>query len=158
MNSIEHRIQNSHLITDIFGYWPSFHDAEVISFEMFRGARDLNEPVFRAKLHVFEMTKEVDGRGFFVLKDHTEVTFLFRGIDESYVKWFNQQNALQELAIIDICSRQLEKLEFEVHFVSAFGVEAEFKCKSIEIQDVMPMEPQNISFSPRGSAAKLEGK
>ena len=157
MHSVEQKIQNSQLLTGIFGYWPSFHDAEVISFEMFRGSENANEPLFKVKVHVFEMTNQVDDRGFFVLKNHSLVTFLFRGVDESHIKWFNQQNVLQELAIIDISSRQLENLRFDVHFASAFGIDAEFKCKSVEIQAVEPINQEKISFFPR-SAAKLEGK
>ena len=154
MDAIENKIENGHLLTDIFGYWPSFHDAEVISFEMFRGPQNVPEPFFRVKLHVFEMTNEVDSRGFFVLKNHSFVTFSFRGVDESHVKWFNHQNALWELAIVDISSRQLEHLKFEIHFASAFGVEAEFKCRSVAVEAVDSIDPRDMSVFPGQSAPR----
>ena len=133
MDAIERKIGNSNSLTDIFGCWPSFHDAEVISIELQRAQGGLSEPTLTAKIYLFEMTSKVDERGCYVLKNHTIVTFSFKGIDESCLKWFNQQNSLWELAILDISSRQLEKLKFQVHFSSSFGVEAEFKCRAIEI-------------------------
>ncbi len=134
MDAIEKKIKNSNLLTQVFGRWPCFHDAEVISFEFFRDA--VSEPNVRAKLHVFEMTSEVDQRGFFVLTNHKIATFLFSCIDQSSVSDFNQQNVLMDLAIADISSRQLDSLKFEVHFASSFGIEASFKCRAIEVEAV----------------------
>ncbi len=147
-NSIADKIEHSKLLTDVFGRWPSFHDAEVVSIELFRESKGVSEPNLKAKIHVFEMTSEVDDCGFYVLKNHVLVSFLFRGIDESEVTGFNQQNVLWDLAITDISSRQLERLRFEVHFSSAFGVEAEFKCRSVEIESVEPI-PREDSVFPR---------
>lgn len=149
MSNIANKIEHSKLLTDVFGRWPSFHDAEVISLELFRESKGVSEPNLRAKIHIFEMTSEVDDRGFYVLKNHVLVTFLFCGIDESSVTGFNQQNVLWDLAIIDIGSRQLEHLKFEVHFSSSFGVEAEFKCRSVEIESVEPIGSREDSAFPR---------
>src|SRR5260370_16290981 len=140
MSSIAQKIHYSHLVTDIFNSWPSFHDAEVISIEM---QRELNgsEPNVVARIYLFEITPEVDDHGYYVLRDHVIVTFAFKGIDESLVKSFNQQNVLRELSIIDISSRQLENLRFAVHFSSSFGVEAEFKCTTEEVLSVEKTDP-----------------
>jgi len=149
MEAIEQKIQNSHLLTYIFGYWPSFHDAEVISIELQRAQEALDGPTLRARIYVFEMTKEVDERGYYVRKNHTIVEFLFRGLDESFIKSFNHQNCLWELAISDISARQLEKLKFQVHFASSFGMEAEFKCAAIQIVQVSRTSPHEIESFPR---------
>jgi hypothetical protein len=136
MEAIEQKIHNSHLLTDIFGYWPSFHDAEVISIELQRAQEELEGPTLRARIYVFETTKEVDDRDYYVRKNHAILEFLFKGVDESIIKSFNHQNCLWELTILDISARQLEKLKFQVHFASSFGVEAEFKCAAVEIVQV----------------------
>jgi hypothetical protein len=136
MDGIEKKIKNSNLLTQFYGRWPSFHDAEVVSFELFRDAINLSEPNIRAKIHVHEMTSEVDQHGFFVLKNHKNAVFLFTGIDECSVSGFNQQNVLMDLAIIDISSRQLESLQFEIHFSSSFGIEASFKCREIKVEGI----------------------
>jgi hypothetical protein len=155
MTNIADEIKQSNLLVDIFGRWPSFHDAEVISIELFRDPSKVSEPNLRAKIHVFEMTPEVDDRGFYVLKNHVLVTFLFRGIDENTVKEFNQQNVLWELAIVDISSRQLERLRFEIHFASSFGVEAEFKCRSVEVETVACFTPgENDEDLPRQTGTR----
>ena len=45
MTNIETRIDGSEKLTRIFGYWPSFHDAEVIELNFWRG--DVNPEVER---------------------------------------------------------------------------------------------------------------
>jgi hypothetical protein len=42
MDDLVNLIEGSQKITDIFGYWPSFHDAEIISFHLWRGDVDSN--------------------------------------------------------------------------------------------------------------------
>jgi Immunity protein 50 len=141
-SNIADKIEHSKLLTDVFGRWPSFHDAEVVSLELSRESKGISQPNLKARIHVFEATPEVDSQGFYILKNHVLVSFLFSGIDESTVTGFNQQNVLWDLAIIDISSKQLEYLKFEVHFSSSFGVEAEFKCRSVEVESVKPIGPQ----------------
>jgi Immunity protein 50 len=154
MTEIADKIKNSSLLTDIFGRWPSFHDAEVISIELFRDPNGTNEPSLRAKIYVFEATPEVDSRGFFILKNHVLVTLIFRGIDDNSIAGFNQQNVLSDIAITDISSRQLDQLRYEVHFPSLFGVEAEFKCRAIEIEAVEPFAPREERSAPKAGAYK----
>jgi hypothetical protein len=135
---IESKIQNSHLLTDIFGRWPSFHDAEVLSIVLDRdGARPFT-PYLQATIHVFEMTSQIDVRGSYVLKNHVAVTFRFIGIYELRLEGFNQQNVLQGLSIHDVSDRQLERIKFEVSFDGIFGVSAKFQCNSIGIESVEP--------------------
>jgi hypothetical protein len=154
MPNIADKIEHGKLLTDIFGRWPSFHDSEVISLELFRDPKDTNEPSLRAKIYVFEATPEVDNRGFFILKNHVLATLIFRGIDDNSIAGFNQQNVLSDLVIVDISSRQLDQLKFEVHFPSLFGVEAEFKCRAIEVEAVEPFGPREDTAFPRRSAPK----
>ena len=59
-------------------------------------------PYLEAKIHLFESTKEVDSKGFYVLKNHTLVTFRFTCISLEYLKWFNHQNVLSHLDISEI--------------------------------------------------------
>jgi hypothetical protein len=70
------RIKNEKALTDIFGRWPSFHDAEIISIYLDRSGQD--GPSLEAKIHLFEMTNRVDAKGYYVLKNHILVTFRFR--------------------------------------------------------------------------------
>jgi Immunity protein 50 len=151
MSGIEDKIRGSQLLTNIFGHWPSFLDAEVISFELKRDAAGVSEPWIRSKICLFEMPREIDGKPVPVPRNRVHATFLFAGIDELSLAEFNQQNALRDLFMHDISSRQMEKLKFEVHFDSSFGLEARFKCRNIEVETVVAAGPRDDAPLPRQS-------
>ena len=154
MSNIADRIHGSHLLTDIFGRWPSFHDAEVISMELCRNLTGIAHPTLKTRIHAFEMTSEVNDHGYYVLRNHVLVGFVFRDIDELSMNGFNQRNALWGLEIVDISSRQLELLQFEIHFASSFGVEARLKCRAVEIESVEPFAPEVNENLPKQSGAR----
>jgi len=54
------RIENSEAITSLFGYWPSFHDAEVIQISISRFSEHGGAPSLSADVHVFEMTRQLN--------------------------------------------------------------------------------------------------
>lgn len=63
-------------LTNIFGRWPSFHDAEVLELNFWRGNVQPDEgvydfPVLMLKIHVWELTNKVDPKGYLVLRYHT---------------------------------------------------------------------------------------
>jgi hypothetical protein len=136
--SIESKIKNSHLLTDVFGRFPTFHDAEVLRITLDRGQAQPFSPYLQATIHVFEMTSQVDEQGRYVLENHVAVTFKFIEIYKLSLEDFNQQNVLQGLSIEDISERQLERIKFEVSFDGIFGVTARFQCNSISIETVEP--------------------
>jgi hypothetical protein len=135
---IESKIQGTHLLTDIFGRWPSFHDAEVLRITLDRGETQYFSPSLQSKIHVFEMTSQIDAQGRYVLKNHIAVTFRFSGVYELHLEDFNYQNVLQGLNIADISERHLEGIKFEVSFDGIFGVSAKFQCDSISVESVEP--------------------
>ena len=135
---IESKIQGSHLLIDIFGRWPSFHDAEILHIALDRGETQSFSPSLQSKIHVFEMTSDVDAQGKYILKNHVAVTFRFSDVYELHLEGFNYQNVLQGLNIADISERQLEGIKFEVSFDGIFGVSAKFQCGSIGVESVEP--------------------
>jgi hypothetical protein len=133
------KIENVHLLEDIFGYFPSFHDAEVLRIVLDRKIEKGRLPTLEASIHVFEMTSEiVDGR--YLLRNHTLVTFQFLEADEIHLEGFNQQNVLQELSIEDISDQQLEWLKFEVQFNGIFGMDLRFRCRGVRILSAEPFK------------------
>src|SRR5262249_21269440 len=83
-----------------FGYWPTFHDAEVLSITLDRllGCR--------VAIHVFEMTPEVDSRGHYASAKHAVVTFCLEGfpqgqygITNTRIESFNHQNVLSGVSV-----------------------------------------------------------
>ncbi len=104
MNEIEKFIEGSERLTSIFGYWPSFHDAEVIEFNLWRGDVEPDAgryifPVLTTKIHLWELTSEVDDRGILVMRHHTLTTLRFHDVDKLHMDGFNHQNAIFGLSI-----------------------------------------------------------
>ncbi len=139
-------IENSGAVTRIFGRWPTFHDAEVVSLHFDRaGDGGYHGPTLDVKIHVFEMTNKVDERGYYVLKNHTDVTLRFLDVDNFLAQDFNHQNVLQSLEIKDISNRQMEPVKFEVEFSTSFGLEMSFVCRAVSVVASEPHIPVDIS-------------
>ncbi len=88
VNSIEH----ADVILNHFGYWPSFHDAEVVSLHFDRNFRE-GLPRLWIQVYAFEMTDTVKA-GYYQLVKHCLINFEFEGVVESEVDGFNHQNAV----------------------------------------------------------------
>jgi hypothetical protein len=73
---------------DWFGYWPDFHDAEITSLHLNR------EGSSSMRVHTWEMTKQVDEKGYYVLAKHIVVEFIFEGISELSLNGFSKQNVI----------------------------------------------------------------
>jgi hypothetical protein len=87
-------------LVSVFGRWPSFHDAEVLRLSLDRSGEE--GPTLDVVIHVFEMTTEIDAKGFYVLKNHTELTLRFTHVVLSRLQWFNHQNVLSSLEVEEL--------------------------------------------------------
>jgi hypothetical protein len=139
------KIKGGEKLTSVFGCWPSFHDAEVHGFVLDRAsAEGLYGPTVEATIHVYQMTNEVDAKGYYVLKNHVLVVFRFLEVAEIQLNGFNQQNVIWELEIMDISDRQLEMIKYEVEFAPSLGVSASLKCFDIEVVSVQACDPEGL--------------
>src|SRR5271157_2010295 len=81
-----------------FGYWPTFHDAEIISLHLNRkGSSSL-------RVHTWETTKEVDDKGYNVQAKHVVVEIALETVSELSLNGFSQQNVIFGLDIEKIGS------------------------------------------------------
>jgi hypothetical protein len=135
---VQDKIKNAHLLTSIFGYFPSFHDAMVFRMTLDRGDRGDFDPSLEALIHVFEGTREINESGHYRLKNHVLVLFRFSKIVDLKLADFNQQNALQHLEITNLSDRDRDKVKFKIVFDGIFGVTASFHCHSVSIESVEP--------------------
>ncbi len=133
--SIEFKIKNSNLLTEKFGLWPKFHDSEVLEFNL---SREINGASLLSAFRVFEMTSETNEEGSYNLRYQSLVKILFQKITNLQLSNFNHQNALFGLKISDLPKPSDENAKFEVRFIGAYGVEADFKCETIEVLSVTP--------------------
>jgi hypothetical protein len=76
-----------------FGFWPTFHDGEVLSLHLDRAGPS------RLLVHTWERTNELDGRRYYVLRKHVVVTFILEDIRDSELDGFNHQNVLSDLTL-----------------------------------------------------------
>jgi hypothetical protein len=111
-----------------FGYWPTFHDAEVLSILLDRTGGS------RIAIHTFEMTREVDLSGHYVLGKHAIVTFVLegfpqdeRGITNTRVEAFNSQNVLSSARVIKIPKG------YELVLEGCFGVDGSLVCERMSV-------------------------
>ena len=129
-------IQDAQKLIEVFGIWPSFHDAEVLSIRLDRGGPD--GPTLELRIHVFEATSEVDAAGYYVLRNHTEVTLRFADVALDALSGFNQQNVIFELEVSTVDALLHDGRSMSVALTPSFGVEAEFFCSTAWVTDVRP--------------------
>jgi hypothetical protein len=144
MTNIEARIEKSEKLTRIFVYWPSFHDAEVTELNFWRGDVNPEEgryifPVLTVKLHLWEITDDVDGRGYLGTRNHTLSTVRFHDVCKFRMEGFNHQKAIFGLDISQGERSEGPSPVFAVIFRPvAFGVDASLTCTRIEVLDAVP--------------------
>ena len=68
-----------------FGRWPSFHDAEVLSINLNRSGPSC------VRIHTWEMTSEVDARGYYVHQKNVIVSFFLEGLKDIEQAGFSHQ-------------------------------------------------------------------
>ena len=130
-------IDGADLVVDRFGYWPSFHDAEVISLTL-----DRQGPKLVFLIHAWEMTDEVDDNGYFRKKKHSRVRFICDQIDEMSLDGFNHQNVLFEIAIKKLREEEKDQESWGVVLDPSFGLTAEIKCRSMRIESVVACDSE----------------
>lgn len=147
-------IRNSYKITDIFGYWPAFHDAEILELQLSVAGGEpwtagSESPAMEMRVHVFEMTGDVTPEGFFRLAKHTLVQLRFANIEGLQLSDFWYQNCIFELEFGTETMRYPRRggsaegppadlLVVEIH--SSVGLSGKFKCQSAEVVSTEPCD------------------
>jgi len=137
--SAEAHVLGGETLTEHFGHWPSFHDAEVQSLHLDSGQRTDGRSTLTAEIHLFEPTSEVDDGGSFVIRDHALVTLLFIDLSDVDLKWFAFQNVLDGLWIEEGPASHGKRLR--VDLPSNHNLEGRFECAEVQLTDLVPFEP-----------------
>lgn len=120
-----------------FGYWPTFHDAEVLSVVLNRTGKS------RVEVHAFETTSDVDSTGHFISTKHAIVTFELEGhvsdeVGSTCLKWFNHQNVLSSLTVRPAVSG------YELILEGIFGVDGSLFCERLTVAVEPGIPPDSI--------------
>lgn len=148
--TLEGLLDNERLVADAFGYWPSFHDAEVHWLRLERPFKEelgYAEPAVEFLIHGWEMTNEVDARGYYVLQKHHLVQFRFEGLGESDLSGFNHQNAILGLRISKAEGDGAERIR--VVFEHAHGLCGHFTAVSGQVVSVTPCDDEGRATKNR---------
>lgn len=122
-------IRNHEAVVSFFGCWPSFHDANVLAYELGAGADSIT-----LTLHTWLMSDEVDSTGYFVLRNHALVSFSFGNLDDVQMDAFGSGNILFGLEI-SLCS---DPALFHVELDSVMDMSGSFSARSGEVVSVTP--------------------
>ena len=87
-------------------------------------------------IHHWTMTKEVDAKGYFILKNHTLTTLRFSGISDLQMAGFNHQNVLLDLGISELDPGSGAR--FGIAMPTSYGCEASFKCMEVRVLSAEP--------------------
>lgn len=108
-------IRNHEAVLRAYGYWPSFHDAPLLSFK-----HDPKATTVDLAVHAAEMTAETDERAYFRYIKHHRIRLSFAGVEGMAIQEFQIPNTIFEMAFSP--PSEFESTgRFEVELVSVFG-------------------------------------
>ena len=125
-------ITDSSKVIEAFGYFPTFHDGEVIEIRLDRNTtpkKDYPTVSVIFVLHGWEMTSTITSSGHYEPTKHHLITFQFDHVDAVDLRFFNHQNVISELTIESI-DPVTDHALLEVDFGSCHGLEGGFRAIS----------------------------
>jgi hypothetical protein len=136
MEIIKH-IDGSEKVEKALGLWPSFHDAEVISFSVSR-ALPLDTNICFAKLvvHVRQYAEVGVGTAEYALAivKSVLVNFIFKGVSDLSVSEFNHQNVINSIEFKSTEALGAPSISVKVESIWGFG--GSLQCNSVVVESV----------------------
>ncbi len=129
-------------VIDAYGYFPTFHDGEILDLQLNRNSTPIEAyptVTITFTLHGWEMTSEITPTGHYRLTKHHLIKFRFDHVDAVDLRYFNHQNVISELSIERITPPTDHAL-IRVEFGSCFGLEGGFRAISGSVVEVIPCD------------------
>ena len=130
-------ILNHKAVVDLYGGWPSFHDAEVSVYV----APTPESQSLGFTLHTWQMTDEVDAKGYLVLRKHALVSFRFVGIHDLKMDSFASKNILFGMEFFP----GSDSSSFRVVLDSVMDMSGSFSARKGEVVSVIPCTPDGYN-------------
>jgi hypothetical protein len=136
------RISGRELLIEHLGYWPTFHDFEVLSIELNRALVLATTHDLRATFLVFDLNKRPDEPE----RKQGSAEILFESVDDLKIVGFNHQNPIMGLAI-DPAEPFVGEPRFCVKWGGTYMPhEVSFSCRRISVLRVVDLNPYRKAF------------
>ncbi len=129
-------------VVAVLGYFPGFHDAEVIGFSIQRALSvGQGENTSNLSVHVRNYKTVGEGTAQYaqVLTKSVLVNFTFHGAEDVVVSGFNRQNVINGITVNEI-PESSQSLVVEIESIWGFG--CRLKCRSVEVSSVEELSVQ----------------
>jgi hypothetical protein len=136
MGSVE--IINAEALTERFGEWPSFHDAEVYGLRLDSGQRSGGVVRLELDVHVFS-AEGLLPTGHVNWVNHTLVTLEFEDVEALEIDGFGPQNVVDDLLLDDV--HEAAGRQVEVALPSNNGLGGGFRCRLVTVLNAIGFEP-----------------
>lgn len=124
-------------VMSALGWWPSFHDAEVIHFSLSRGAspeEKQSEAQLEVQVREYETRNAGTAQYELALIKNVIIRFAFTGVEEVEVDGFNFQNVINSLMIRHESNASESRIRVEVESIYGFG--ATWLCSCARVASV----------------------
>lgn len=124
-------------VLSALGWWPSFHDAEVVHFSLSRGATPgvkTSDAVLDVQVREYEPRYEGTAQYEMVLVKNIIVRFAFAGVENVQVEDFNFQNVINSLNVQPEDTVAGQRIRVEVESIFGFG--GTWLCNSAKVASV----------------------
>lgn len=136
MEIIKH-VEGSEKVEKALGFWPSFHDAEVISFSVSR-ALPLDTSISIAKLvvNVRQYAEAGVGTAEYALEiaKNVLINFVFNGVSDLSISEFNYQNVINSIKFKNTELHGAPSIFVDIE--SIWGFEGSLQCSSAAVESV----------------------
>ena len=130
-------IENSEIVKDFFGFYPSLHDSEVIEIILNRELGfDFSGPYLYLSLYSFDYRYQPTD----FQRKNCKILMVFGGVEVHYIRNFNHQNAMADFNIEKYYSERLRRDRYMIEF-GEFGGIVKFSCESIKVESIEPFTP-----------------
>ena len=125
-------VVNAFRLVDAFGYWPSFHDAEVHRATLDRGARG-ESPSVTLVINVYDSSGALDDRGYYDVRVNVMVSLRFIDVEDLELSDLGAQNVIGGLRLESQPGGRIA-----VELEPCFGLNGVFSCGVVDVLDVVP--------------------
>jgi hypothetical protein len=137
-------------LLEAFGYWHSFHDAEVHRAVLDRGSVG-ERPSITLLVNVYDSSGALDERGYYDVRVNVMVTLRFTDVDDMELSDLGVQNVIDELRLEPQAAGRIA-----VELGPCFGLNGVFSCGAIEVLAVAPCTPPGVApLTTRDSRADV---